>query len=88
MSPIEIIDDVAGNIERVTLTQEQVQKLWDYNAALRADKERLDWLENEIHRLHYGSDCKVCVRGEDGQEFSAETWRQCIDAARAQGGTK
>ena len=56
-----------------------------------SDKERLDWLEDNVHALHYGLECKVCVRGEDGMEFNGETWRAAIDVARAalaQGGEK
>lgn len=41
MTPtVEVIDNVAGNIERITLTQEQVQHLWDDHAALRAALEK------------------------------------------------
>lgn len=58
-------------------------------AALREDKERLDWMEDNIHALHYGLECKVCVRGEDGMEFNGENWRAAIDAARTkEGGAK
>lgn len=79
--------------ERRGITLVLIKELEDLrteNAALRADNERLDWMEDNIHALHYGLECKVCVRWEDGMEFNGETWRAAIDAARAapQGGAK
>ena len=39
------------------------------------------WVEDKAQALHYGLECKVAVRGEDGREFSAETFMDAIKAA-------
>jgi len=47
---------------------------------LRKYKARFDWMEENVHSLHYGLDCKICVRGEDGMQFVGDTWVEAIDA--------
>lgn len=68
-----------------SLTEYQPEIDLEIETAIKSlvkDRERLDWMENNVHALYYGLDCCVCVRGEDGAEFSAETWRAAIDMAR------
>ena len=50
-------------------------------AELAKERALFEWVESNVHALHHGLDCKVCVRGEDGMEFSAETWRSAAVAA-------
>lgn len=68
------------------LLQKQVRALKRENAALRADKERLDWLESVAKDL-------ICTRDDRGitigvasnfQNYAtnAATFRAAIDAAR------
>ena len=73
---------------RVAELFQKVQQLERENAALREDKERLDWLDES------GAEVYKCGNSEDGSVlffvdtdpstvFSADTLRAAIDAARA-----
>lgn len=50
-------------------------------AELIKDKARLDWLESECHTITWTGSTPTIVRGEDGLEFQADTFRAAIDAA-------
>lgn len=52
------------------------------HTAIRKDKERMDWIENEAHALVWDDNCRPGVhRAEDGVEFFGESRREAIDAA-------
>lgn len=51
----------------------------------REDAERLDWLDGVAHCADWldGEPTKRVIRASDGAEFTGDTWREAIDAARA-----
>ncbi len=51
----------------------------------REDAERLDWLDGVAHCADWldGEPIKRVIRASDGVEFTGDTWREAIDAARA-----
>jgi chromosome segregation ATPase len=59
-------------------------------AALRADKERLDWLENNAWKLGMELDGKWSVLTPETMTYPCDTARAAIDAAKAkqEGGAK
>lgn len=51
------------------------------NVGLLRDAARLDWLESECHTLTFTGTEPTVTRGEDGRDFTGETFREAIDAA-------
>lgn len=51
----------------------------------REDAERMDWLDRVAHCADWleGEPTKRVIRASDGAEFTGDTWREAIDAARA-----
>jgi hypothetical protein len=56
------------------------RKLERENAALRADKERLDWLSQTKCAYYYEGQC--CWRINEDKNTDGDTLRDAIDAAR------
>lgn len=84
MSAIIIIDNQPTEVSDDACRE--IMRLRSENAALRADKERLDWLEDNLYTLYaFGLRCNespaVDIAVKSGQ-FAAESIRAVIDAAR------
>jgi len=49
-----------------------------------ADVERMDWLDKYAHIATWvdGEPTKLVIDAASGEEFTGETWRECIDAAK------
>lgn len=62
------------------LLQDEMRQLKRENAALRADKERLDWLTDALDWVELGK-CVPTDYDEEGRS-RLDAWRMAIDAAR------
>lgn len=65
--------------------KEQVSNLTQQLAALAADKERLDWLENVCHAIEPDAMRWGVVDSRDGKTYFGDDLRAAIDLAREQG---
>ena len=78
----EIMNQTQHEAVRDTLikARDDIQSLERENAALRADKERLDWLSQTKCAYYYEGQC--CWRINEDKNTDGDTLRAAIDTAR------
>lgn len=72
--------EMSDKADTITIKRPTYQTLLSENAALRADKERLDWLGSVKCAYYHEGPC--CWRINEDETTDGETIREAIDAAR------
>lgn len=79
----DALDEIDELLAAAKKSESKIAQLTSALEAAREDVARMDWLDQHAHCAGWDEfqPMKQVVRADDGEEFSADTWREAIDNA-------